>query len=173
MRLMKALAAAVVLGLSPGLAAAQPASQASVKAPAAPPSAVPAVGPHVDDPSPPPQPPPTIAGMAYDSRVLASAASAEHFQGPLDGGWTLHAKHGGDLYGLEFTDKRTALDGAWRDLKKARGAQGSGVIDQLQRTDAGLTARFDGAVLALGPDLRGRLTRGARSWKVALRKTTP
>src|SRR4051812_5098904 len=71
-------------------------------------------GPHVEDPGKLPEAPPTVPDLAYDSRVLSSAASAEQFQGKLDGGWTLSADGQGDLYAFELVDKHDALEGAWR-----------------------------------------------------------
>jgi hypothetical protein len=110
--------------------------------------------------------------MAYDTRVLSSAASAEQFQGPLDGGWTLAAKKR-QLYAFELVDKQTAVEGAWRDPRRRGDPAASGVLDLVQRAPPGLVLRFTPTGQApvsvrLRPDLHGDLEQGGRRTKVVL-----
>ena len=131
-------------------------------------------GPHVEDPRKLPEAPPSAPDLAYDSRLLSSAASAEQFQGRLDGGWTLAAK-GRDLYALELVDKRDALEGAWRDLRRAGDPAASGVLDNIERLPSGLILRFTPTgqapvSVALGRDLRGELQQGGKQVAVAMRR---
>ena len=134
-------------------------------------------GPHVEDPRKLPEPAPTIPSLAYDSRVLSSAASAEAFQGPLDGGWVVAAGVG-DLYGLQLVDKRNVVEGAWRDLRRKGDPAASGVLDQALRTTTGLVLRFKPAgqqpvTVSLRPNLRGELSQGGKVTAVAMRKAGP
>jgi len=135
-------------------------------------------GPHVEDPGRLPEAPKTVPDLAYDARVLSSAASAEQFQGPLDGAWTLAAKRRGDLYAFELTDKRSEVEGAWRDLRAPGEPAASGVIDLVRRAPPGLLIRFTPAgqppvAVQLRPDGRGELEQGGRRLKVTLRRSTP
>ena len=138
-------------------------------------------GPAVDAPGRLPETPPSVADLAYDSRLLASAAAAERFQGALDGGWTLSAEGGGDLYAFQLTDRREALEGAWRDLARAGQPGASGLVDELQRTPDRLVIRFTPsaqppATVNLRPAagaLRGELDQAGRRTPVVLRKTGP
>ncbi len=135
-------------------------------------------GPHVEDPSKLPEPPKSVPDATYDARVLSSAASAELFQGPLDGGWTLASPQKGDLYALEVIDKRDRLEGAWRDLRRARDPDGSGVIDQIQRTPTGLEMQFapKGQApvrVSLKRDLQGEMEQAGIRAPVSLRRTHP
>ena len=134
-------------------------------------------GPHVEDPRRLPEPAPTLRDLAYDSRVLASAASAEQFQGPLDGGWVV-ATTAGDLYGLQLVDKRNHVEGAWRDLRRRGDPGASGVVDQVLRTTTGLVLRFTPAgqapvTVSLRPNLTGELNQGGKVVAVAMRKAGP
>jgi hypothetical protein len=133
-------------------------------------------GPHVEDPRKLPETPPSAPDLAYDSRLLSSAASAEQFQGRLDGGWTLAAK-GRDLYAFELVDNRDALEGAWRDLRRSGEPAASGVLEKVERAPPGLVLRFTptGAAaisVALGRDLRGELEQGGTRVAVTMRKTS-
>lgn len=81
---------------------------------------------------------------AYDLRVKGSILAAQGLQGPLDGGWSIEGPDGAALYRLQIVDKvgGDALEGAWRDLRRA-GAMGStGLIDVLDRSGGGFLARF-------------------------------
>ena len=129
-----------------------------------------------------PDGPPGVRDLAYDSRLRASFASAEQFQGPLDGGWTLEAGRGGALYALQLVDRRDRLEGVWRDLTRPGALGASGLVDDIQRSGSDLTLRFTvrdtlQSVVTLhdGGDGRwsGRLTRGDEVFDVALRRTGP
>jgi hypothetical protein len=132
-------------------------------------------GPHVEDPGKLPAAPPTVRELAYDSRILSSAAAAEQFQGALDGGWMLSdGQH--DLYAVELVDKRDRLEGAWRDPRRKGDPQASGVLDLAQRTPPGLLLRFTPAgqapvTVTLRPNLQGELEQGGQRTAVTLRKT--
>lgn len=134
-------------------------------------------GPHVEDPRKLPEPPPSVPALAYDSRILSSAASAEQFQGPLDGGWVVAAA-AGDIYGLQLVDKRNVVEGAWRDLRRKGDPAASGVLDQVLRTATGLVLRFTPAgqqpvTVSLRPNFRGELSQGGKVVAVAMRKAGP
>lgn len=176
---MRRVLIAVGLALAAGSAAlAQTEDQAPPAAAAPAPSPVVVVpgppGPHVEDPRKLPEAPPTVPDLAYDSRLLSSAASAEQFQGKLDGGWTLGAK-GRDLYAFQLVDKRNALEGAWRDLRGGPEPAASGVLDKVERVPSGLVIRFTPTgqapvSVALGRDLRGELEQGGQRVAVAMRR---
>lgn len=124
----------------------------------------------------PPSLPSGLSSQAYDQRLRASSASAQGYQGPLDGGWTLSAADG-DLYVLQLVDKgRGGLEGAWRDLRKGGGLSGSGFIDDARRSGGDITLRFDGgqatAVLHGGVDGRwtGQLTEAGQTRAVSLKR---
>jgi hypothetical protein len=142
------------------------------------PTAAPAIGRHVDDPGKLPEPPASVPDQAYDARLRASAEAAEEFQGPLDGSWILSLKGQGDRYAFELTDTGTALEGAWRDLRRPGDPAASGLIDQLKRTPTSLDIRFTPTGEApveveLRPDLRGRLKQDGRREAVAMSRGDP
>lgn len=119
-----------------------------------------------------PDGPPTPADLAYDSRLRSSMASAQAFQGPMAGGWTL-AADGRDLYALQLNDKDGVIDGAWRDLRRTGALDGSGFIDAVERTDTGLVVRIGERVMTLRPDAggwAGDLTEDGRRQSVRLRR---
>lgn len=95
----------------------------------------------IDDLGKTPDRPPEIRDLAYDARIRASFASAESFQGPLDGGWTLSAD-GQDLFALQLVDRRDRLEGVWRDVRRKGALNASGLVDDLQRRGGELTLRF-------------------------------
>lgn len=118
---------------------------------------------------------------SYDSRLRSSFASAQGMQGPLDGGWTLSATGGGDLYSFQLVDRSDGyLEGAWRDLRRTGALAGSGFVDVIQRYGSQLTLRFQPstgggmvtASLMAGGDGRwaGELTGGGESRAVVLRR---
>jgi hypothetical protein len=123
----------------------------------------------------PPKAASQLNDLALDSRIRASSASVQRFQGPLDGGWTLSAG-AADLYALQLADRGNApVEGAWRDLRRPGALDASGFIDEIERTDADLTLRFAGgrvAVLHGGGDGRwsGELTEGGQTRAVTLRR---
>lgn len=128
-----------------------------------------------------PDAPPGVNDIAYDTRVKSSYASAQGFQGPLDGGWTLAARDAGDLYALQLVDRADRLEGAWRDLRRRGALGGSGLVEDIQRNGQDLTLRFsaDGAdavtaVLHGTQDGRwsGELTEHGASRPVVLRRQT-
>ncbi|HEY8573699.1 hypothetical protein [Phenylobacterium sp.] len=131
---------------------------------------------HIDETGKSPDAPPTTRDLAYESRVRSSFASAQGFQGPLDGGWTLSGP-GGDLYSFRLVDKgRGSVEGAWLDLRRKGAPAGSGFIDQVERVGDEMILRFaEGAVAELtgGSDGRwsGRLTEKGEARAVTLRRT--
>ncbi|WP_394763901.1 hypothetical protein [Phenylobacterium sp.] len=128
-----------------------------------------------------PDSPPQVRDLAYDARIRASFASAQSFQGPLDGGWTL-ADRNGDRYVLQIVDRRDRLEAVWRDLRRAGAINASGLVDSIQRADGGVTLKFTEAetpdltlTLRQGADGRwaGKLARGDATFDVTLRRTNP
>jgi hypothetical protein len=120
-----------------------------------------------------------LSGAAYDARLKESAAAAEGFQGPLDGGWTLSAA-GRDLYAFQLVDDgRGGIEGAWRDLRKGADPDGSGFIDEVRKAGAEVTLRFaDGhatAVLRSAANGRwtGELTEAGQTRAVSLKRRNP
>lgn len=130
----------------------------------------------VDETGKNPDAPPTPVEAAYDSRLKSSAASVQGFQGPMDGGWTL-AAGGRALYALQLVDKNGAVEGAWRDLRRAGALDASGFFETVQRTGGDLTFRFtDGVVAVLHPDggrWAGQLNEAGRSEAVILARRAP
>lgn len=128
-----------------------------------------------------PQPyaaPPVAASLAYESRIRASFASAQGFQGPLDGGWTLAAPEG-DLYAFQLVDRGTGtIEGAWRDVRRPLALEGSGFVDAVDRTGGEVVLRFDGtrtAVLRVGAGgvWTGELAEPGGRRTVSLRRSGP
>ena len=128
-----------------------------------------------------PDAPPSVQDMAYDSRLKSSFASAQGFQGPLDGGWTLAAKGAEDLYALQLVDRPDRLEGVWRDLRRKGALNASGLVDDIQRSGADVILRF-----AAGPGApvtatlhgtygawAGELTEGGRTRAVILLRRRP
>lgn len=131
---------------------------------------------HEDPAAPPLAPAPTALpepDQAFDARVRDSQVSAQRYQGVLDGGWTLSSASG-DLYVLELVDRGGALEGAWRDPRRAGALSASGFIDGLERTASGLTLRFAAVVATLhaGADggFSGELAEDGRNTRVSLRR---
>lgn len=109
-----------------------------------------------------PEPPPTPADLAYESRVKAAQASAQAFQGPLDGAWTLADGKGGELYVLQLADKGRAypVEGAWREAAGAEATRKRGLVDEVKTEGEMLTLRFADRTAMLkvvGPVWRGEL----------------
>ncbi|MGZ6014452.1 MAG: hypothetical protein ACXWKM_01785 [Phenylobacterium sp.] len=135
----------------------------------------------IDEVGKTPDSPPTIRDLAYDARIRSSFASAQSFQGPLEGGWTL-ADQFGDRYVLQIVDRRDRLEAVWRDLRRPGSIEGSGLVDSIQRNGGDLTLRFSESKT---PDLiltlrdagdgrwSGKLVRGDASFQVTLRRTGP
>lgn len=122
-----------------------------------------------------PDGPATAADLAYDGRLRSSAASAQGFHGPLDGGWTL-AAGGRDLFVLQLTDRNGVLEGAWRDLRRPGALDASGFVDQAERAGPDVTLRFSGAVAvlrAVETGWTGELTEAGRTEPVRLTRRNP
>ena len=137
---------------------------------------------HVEETGKTADAPPTPRDMAYEARIRSSFASAEGFQGPLDGGWALSAG-GQDLYALQLVDQRDRLEGVWRDVRRKGSLNASGLLDDIQRQGLDLTLRFTprpGAPTAVatlhgGADGRwtGELVEGETRRPVTLRRIGP
>ena len=99
--------------------------------------------------------PPTPADAAYESRLRSSMASAQAFQGPLDGGWMLQAA-GRDLFALQLVDRAGRVEGAWRDLRRADALDAWGFIDLVERGDGDLRFRLGDRAVTLRSGVEGR-----------------
>lgn len=123
----------------------------------------------------------------YEATVRGGAAMAQGRQGGLDGGWTLAAADGAELYALQLVDtgEGGSLEGAWRDLRAPK-ARDSGFLALIGREPgrARLTFFEPGAraptVVTLEPSLdgswRGRLQSaeaGAQPRAVVMRRRQP
>ena len=135
----------------------------------------------IDEAGKTPDAPLSVRDLAYDARIRASFASAQSFQGPLDGGWTLSDRLG-DRYALQIVDRRDRLEAVWRNLRRQGSINASGLVDTIQRTGGDLTVKFAEAqfpdltiTLRQDPDGRwsGKLVRGEDSLPVTLRRTGP
>jgi hypothetical protein len=136
----------------------------------------------VDETGKTPDAPPTVRDLAYDARIRSSFASAESFQGPLEGGWTLSSTDQA-LYALQIVDRRDRLEGVWRDLRRRGAIDGSGLVEDMQRQGGGLILRFtpqpgaETSVATLhdsgGGVWSGELAEGGRRRSVTLRRTSP
>lgn len=128
---------------------------------------------HIEETGRSPEGPPTTADLAYDNRLRASMAATQSFAGPMDGGWTLSAG-GRDLYVFQLTDRNGAVQGAWRDPRRPGALDASGLIDQIELTDTGLTVRIGDRIVALQADVEGRwkgdLSEDGRTVAVILRR---
>jgi len=137
---------------------------------------------HLEETGKTPDSPPTVRDMAYENRIRSSFASAEGFQGPLDGGWTMSAG-GQDLYSLQIVDRRDRLEGVWRDVRRKGALNASGLVDDMQRQGSDLTLRFTPAagapttVVVLhdggAGHWTGELTEAGQRRSVSLRRTGP
>ena len=135
---------------------------------------------HIEETGKTPDAPPNVRDMAYDSRLKSSYASAQGFQGPLDGGWTL-AAGSDDIFALQLVDKPDRLEGVWRDLRRKGALGASGVVDQISRQGGELTLRFQArasgpqtvAVLHSTPDGRwtGNIEDAGQRKAVVLRRS--
>jgi hypothetical protein len=119
---------------------------------------------------------PTSADVAYDSRIRASMAAAQGFQGPMDGGWTLSAGSR-ELYVFQLVDRDGLVEGAWRDPRRAGATNASGFIDAIERSGADVTFRFAGVAATLHPSGDGRwagkLEAAGKMESVSLRRRNP
>lgn len=178
---MTAILAAVFLMLTAPPAA--PVGVAAAPPPAAPaPPAQPLPSPSSAQPPPATQPaqpsgqteepqgaePPDALGQGkqaqqlWEARVHAAYDDAEARQGPLDGRWRLAGADGDPLFVMVFSDPGGgAIVGAWRDMRRPAGAQGSGFLTAGSRTADGVDVRFtepgqSETVLQLKPTADGR-----------------
>ncbi|WP_296597959.1 hypothetical protein [Phenylobacterium sp.] len=123
-----------------------------------------------------PDGPATPVEEAYDSRLRASAASVQGFQGPMEGGWTLSAG-GRPIYAFQLVDKNGVVDGAWRDLRRPGAFDASGFFEIVERTGGDLTFRLSDEVVAvLHPHSgawTGEITEAGRREPVTLARRAP
>jgi hypothetical protein len=165
------------------VAPATPSGLPSAPVPYAPPPRPQLTAPvHIEEVGKSPDAPPTLRDMAYDSRIKSSFASAQGFQGPLDGGWSLMAD-GADLYSLQLVDRADRLEGAWGDMRRKGALNASGLVDDVQRLGSELTLRFSptpgGApsIATLHSDAAGRwsgvLVENGQTRAVTLRRSGP
>jgi len=97
---------------------------------------------HIDEVGRSPDAPPSVRDLAYESRIRSSIASAQRYQGPLDGGWTLSVG-GRDLFALQLVDRgRGQVEGAWRDLRRLGAVGASGFVEQIESQGPDLILRF-------------------------------
>ncbi|WP_374472113.1 hypothetical protein [Phenylobacterium sp.] len=125
-----------------------------------------------------PDAPPSVRDLAYESRLRASFASAQSFQGPLDGAWTLTAADGAGLYAFKLVDRSGGtLEGAWRDLRRPGALGASGFVDEIRRDGGRLTLRFGEASAnfsgGYGDRWSGELVEGGQRRTVTLVKAPP
>jgi hypothetical protein len=138
---------------------------------------------YIDETGKTPDAAPALRDMSYDSRIRASFAAAEGFQGPLDGGWTLAADDGQGLYALQLVDRRDRLEGVWRDLRRKGAIDASGMVDDIQRQGGDLTLRFavqPGGATSVATlhgiadgGWSGEFSESGKSRKVTLKRTAP
>ncbi|CAN5128119.1 hypothetical protein BH10PSE3_BH10PSE3_23510 [soil metagenome] len=82
---------------------------------------------------------------AYDLRIKGSIVAAQGLQGPLDGGWAVEGPDGTTLYALQIVDPvggYSALEGAWRDVRRVGAVGSTGLIDFVDRSSGDFQARF-------------------------------
>ena len=103
------------------------------------------------------------AQQAWEARLHAAYEDAEARQGPLDGGWRITGAEGDLLFELVLSDPGTSnITGAWRDLRRGGGADGSGIVATVFHTSDGVDVRFtepgqaSETVLQLRPTADGR-----------------
>ena len=116
------------------------------------------------------------ADAAYDERLRSAMASAAAFQGPMEGAWALNAGTR-ELFLLQLADRNGVVEGAWRDPRRPGALEGSGFIEQVERTASSLTFRISDQIIALKADAEGRwageLTRAGGTEAVTLRRRAP
>lgn len=97
----------------------------------------------IDETGKAPDGPPTPVDIGYETRIRASASSAQGLQGPLDGGWTVRSAYGVAVLSLQLVDRGQGygqLEGAWRSLDGP--VSKVGLIDSLDRQPVILVIRF-------------------------------
>jgi hypothetical protein len=124
-----------------------------------------------------PGPPPTTADLAYESRIKAAQASAQAFQGPMDGGWTLVDAKGREVYILQLADKgRDAVEGAWREATGDETIRKRGLIDEVKTDGTSLSLRFAERTATFkrsGAVWRGELATAKGPMPVTLKRRNP
>jgi hypothetical protein len=81
----------------------------------------------------------------YDAGVQGAFAAEQALHGALDGMWVVSAADGAPLLSLVIADPGgpdARIGGAWRDLSPARGADATGLIDQMAREGEALVVRI-------------------------------
>ncbi len=104
-----------------------------------------------------------MAQQAWEARLRAAYEAAEARQGPLDGDWRLTSTDGDVLFEFVLSDPGApSVTGAWRDVRRGGGAEGSGFVGAVYRTADGIDVRFtepgqpNETVLQLRPTADGR-----------------
>jgi len=151
----------------PDVVQTQPAAQPYTTGQAA--SPPPTAQPDTQGEEPQTAPQPDILGQgayaqqAWEARLHAAYDNAEARQGPLDGRWKITGPDGDELFVLIFSDPEGGnLVGAWRDLRRSGGADGSGYLSSGGRTADGIDVRFvepdqsSETVMQLRPTADGR-----------------
>jgi len=83
------------------------------------------------------------AQEAWEARLHAAYDNAEARQGPLDGRWRLAGVGGDELFVFVLSDTGAPdLVGAWRDVRRGGGSDGSGYLSITGRTADGIAIRF-------------------------------
>ena len=143
-----AVIAAVVVGQTPAAPVAPPAA-AVQPVQTAPPSA--RVAPS-DEEGPPASN--AQAGVG-ESQIRTGFQAAEATRGSLDGRWRLALDDGQVLYVFQFSDSGGApdprattpmspqIEGAWRDMRRPDGLNGSGMFETVRRNGADISILFD------------------------------
>lgn len=113
---------------------------------------------------------PSTAEDAYNRGVAQAERSMDARMGPLDGVWRVRDASGNTLISLALTDSGSGrpLEGAWR---KDGGAAELGVIEQVERSDAGVILSWSQGRLMLrpgGPGWTGELTLDGRAVPVTI-----
>ena len=113
---------------------------------------------------------------AYDDRLRSAMASANAFQGPMEGSWALSSGTR-ELFLLQLADRNGVVEGAWRDPSRPGALEGSGFIEQVERTAGGLTFQISKQSIVLKVDAEGRLagelTKAGGTEAVTLRRRAP
>jgi hypothetical protein len=122
-----------------------------------------------------PDGPPTAADAAYDSRLKSSMASAQGFQGPMEGGWSVLSGER-ELYVLQLVDRGGGVEGAWRDPRRPGALDASGFIDAVDRAGDDLTVRIGPVIVTLHAAAgrwSGQIAENGRTQPVTLRRRNP
>ncbi len=104
-----------------------------------------------------------MAQQAWETRLRAAYEAAEARQGPLDGSWRLSGADGDVLFEFVLSDPGGYnMAGAWRDVRRGGGADGSGFMGAVYRTADGVVVRFTEAGQSNETVLQLRLTADGR-----------